>query len=453
MKRKGERRYSGPPPVYPVSLGCSKNLVDTEGALGMLSGAGIPITHDIREAGAILVNTCGFLGSAVEESVETLREMAACKRLGRPKKLLVFGCLLERKAADIQARVPEIDAVFGVKPGRPLGEWILEQLGESERRIEMAYYGIPRVLATPPHTAYLRVADGCDHECGFCIIPRMRGRLASRTIESLVQEAENLAARGVVELTLVAQDTSAYGTDLYGQPRLAELVKRLDGVEGIEWIRLHYLYPASVTDELVEVMAGARRIVPYLDMPFQHCDAKILKLMRRGGNARMLAGLVERFRAALPGLVLRTSFIVGHPGEGEAEFAALLEFVQAIQPDRVGVFRFSPEEESYSATLPERPDAAAVEQRFERLAELATEICREKNAARIGSTLRVLVDGPSNVYPDFVRARWAGQSPDVDGLVYYPRDGVESGRFAQAEILAVDGVDLFSRAAPALAAS
>ncbi|MBE7560744.1 30S ribosomal protein S12 methylthiotransferase RimO [bacterium] len=405
--------------------------MDTEGALGMLSSAGIPITQNIEEAGAILVNTCGFLGSAVEESLETLREMARYKRRGRPKKLLVFGCLMERMAETIQARVPEIDAVFGVKPGRPLGEWILEQLGESERRFELAPYGVPRLLATPPHTAYLRVADGCDHECGFCIIPRMRGRLASRTLESLVSEAEALAARGVVELTLVAQDTSAYGTDLYGRPQLPELVRRLDQIEGLTWIRLHYLYPASVTDDLSEVMATARRVVPYLDMPFQHCDAGILKLMRRGGSARMLLNLVERFRAALPGLVLRTSFIVGHPGEGEAEFDALMDFVQHIAPDRVGLFRFSPEEECPSARLPDRPPPAVVEHRFERLAELCTRLCEQRNAARVGSTLQLLVDGPSNLYPDFVRARWAGQSPDVDGLVYYPARGA-TGRFLPA---------------------
>jgi ribosomal protein S12 methylthiotransferase len=443
MKQK-KSKHKTPPPVYVVSLGCPKNLIDTEGAMGMLDGVGVPLTGDIEEAGAILVNTCGFTRQATEESLDVIRELAAQKNAGRKKKLLVFGCLMERDGQSILQAVPEIDAIFGVNPGMPLGKWLLEQLDESSQLPKLEKCGPQRLLATPPHTAYLRVADGCDHTCGFCVIPSFRGKLKSRPIEEIVEEANTLAANGALELTLIAQDTSAYGSDLYGSPMLAELLRQLDMIVSLHWIRLHYLYPATVTDELIETMASAKRVVPYLDIPFQHCDAGVLSKMRRGGNEKMLEGLVERFRAALPGLVLRTAFIVGHPGEGEAEFATLLDFVERIQPDRTGVFRFSPEEGSHSATLEGIAPADVMEERFAKLAQLTTDICERKNQALVGERMALLVDGESNIYPDHVRARWYGQSPDVDGVVYYPADGVQPGQFVAGEIVAVRDVDLFA---------
>jgi len=406
-----------------VSLGCSKNLVDTEVMLGHLDSAGCEFVQDPAEADVLVVNTCGFIDAAREESVRTILDAAALKRNGRLKRLVVAGCMVQRYRGELERELSgevdafvgldELDAIVraaGVVPGSPAAPrsdlpllargpgaprpGSAPRAGDDVRPSRYLYDArTPRRLATPPWTAFVKIAEGCDHTCSFCAIPAFRGAFRSRSVNDIVEEAAALAQRGVREINLIAQDSSQYGRDRGDRHGLAGLLRHLDAVAGLRWIRVHYLYPNSVGDDLVEAIAGLPRVVKYVDVPLQHADAAVLKRMRRGGSASSHRDLIERFRSAIPGVALRSTFIVGFPGETEAEFAALLDFVGEARLDHLGVFTYSHEEQTSARQLADDVPAAVKTERRERLMELQQHVAFERNSARIGTTSEVLVEG------------------------------------------------------------
>jgi ribosomal protein S12 methylthiotransferase len=422
---------AGKPSVCFVSLGCPKNRVDTEVMLGDAIAGDHEIVADPAAADIIVVNTCGFIGEAKEESVDTILEMARHKTEGRCRKLIVTGCLTQRYPREIADEIPEIDHIFGSGEVRKIaGALHLEPVPtpmpmDDEQRIDVApepryLYDAATVrhLAGPAFSAYVKIAEGCDRPCAFCIIPRLRGAQRSRRVDDVVREVEGLVAGGAREINLVAQDLTKYGDDLPDPPTLAALVRRVARVPGLRWVRLHYAYPTAVTDELIEVIAGEPTVAKYLDVPLQHIDDRVLKLMRRGHTARRAYQLVERLRSAIPDIVIRTTFLVGHPGETDAAFAALLDFVRAAELDRVGVFTFSSEEGTVSALLPEAVDAKLAKQRRTALMRLQRGISKKRQKALVGQELEVLVEGLSDESDLVLQGRWAGQAPEIDGVVY-----------------------------------
>ncbi len=418
--------------VHFVSLGCPKNRVDTEVMLGVSADQGYALVDAPEEADVLVVNTCGFIGEAKQESVDAILEAARQKEAGlaagRPKKLVVTGCLSQRYQDDLAKEIPEVDHFLGsadalsLAPilngeGKRLGvttepSWVYDQLS-------------PRRNSMPGYMAYVKIAEGCDRPCSFCIIPKLRGPQRSRSIESVVEEARALVGNGVREINLVAQDLSAYGHDLSNGgpkdedgPNLARLVRALDALPGLRWLRLHYLYPSSVTDELIAAMAECPRVVPYVDMPLQHIDEGLLKSMRRGYSAHVVHEVLDKLRQRIPGIVVRTTFIVGHPGETEASFASLCEFIEAQRFDRVGVFTYSHEEGTVSALLPRRVAKATAEKRRRELMRLQQGISRQAQESLVGRDLEVLVEGPSDESEYVLSGRWTGQARDIDGQVY-----------------------------------
>jgi ribosomal protein S12 methylthiotransferase len=418
-----------------VSLGCSKNLVDSEVMLGLLQGAGYRITGDVDDADAIIVNTCGFLGAAVEESLQTLSEMAARKKTGKCRAVVATGCLPQRDAQLIQMRVPEIDAILGsadfgaiveavdgaLKPKNrgfqiPQSDGGLIQLTLTPTKAHTYVYDhtTPRVRATPPWTAYLKIAEGCDHTCSFCIIPQLRGPFRSRPIESIVQEARQLAASGAKEIVLVAQDSTRYGFDLYGKMSLGALLKELSNVEELKWIRVLYAYPSQVNDEFIEALTTSPRIARYLDIPLQHASQPVLARMRRGGNADSYAKLLDKFRVLAPEIGIRTSFIVGFPGERDEHFRELCDFVKSQKFDRIGVFKFSDENSALSYGLDAKVDENVIEERYHALNLLQQKVSLQKNRTFIGKTIDVLLESEE---PGAMIGRGERDAPDVDGNV------------------------------------
>ena len=409
--------------VYFVSLGCPKNRVDTEVMLGLVEQDGLRIVGSPEEAEVIVVNTCGFIGEAKEESVDTILEMGRYKEAGSCQRLVVTGCLSQRYSGDLARELPEVDtflgsadmtaitaAVRGERRGVAVGgvpEWLYDDT-------------TPRLASTARHSAYVKIAEGCDRPCGFCIIPQLRGPQRSRTPDSVEREVRALAEGGAVEVNLVAQDLTTYGTDLNDPAiNLASLLRRLARVDGVRWLRLHYAYPTATTDELLDVIAGEERVVKYVDVPLQHVDDRMLKIMRRGHVGRAVRELVGRIRARVPGVTLRTTFIVGHPGETDESFRALVDFVEESEFDRVGVFTYSNEEGTHSATLDEIAVPAEVaEGRRRELMRVQRRISKKKMKSMVGRDIEVLVDGASEESEYLFEGRHAGQAPEVDGKVF-----------------------------------
>ncbi len=414
--------------IYFVSLGCPKNRVDTEVMLGLVDQAGLRITSAPDAADVIVVNTCGFIGAAKEESIDTILEMARWKEAGRCERLVVTGCLSQRYAGDLRRELPEVDVLMGSGEVADIVRAVRGATGDAIAAKPTYIYdhATPRLASTARHSAYVKVAEGCDRPCGFCIIPRLRGAQRSRTAEDIEAEVKALAASGAVEINLVAQDLTTWGNDL-GDPdaRLAVLVRRLgrvvDGTSA-RWIRLHYAYPTATTNELLDAIAEEPRVAKYVDVPLQHIDDGVLKAMRRGHVGKTARALVERVRARIPGVTLRTTLIVGHPGETEDAFASLAAFVEEAEFDRLGVFTYSKEEGTHSATL-EAPETRGVpareaERRRRELMRLQRRISKRKMKALVGRELEVLVEGRSEESEYLVEGRHAGQAPEIDGKVF-----------------------------------
>jgi ribosomal protein S12 methylthiotransferase len=405
-----------------VSLGCPKNLVDSEVMLGTLKAGGYAVTPDPAEADIIVVNTCTFIEPARRESVETILEMAEYKKAGRCRRLVVAGCMVQQNHDELKSAVPEIDALVGLNDIERIAEACSLEAGarfEASRSVARYLYthDAPRMLATPGHTAYVKISEGCDHTCSFCAIPSFRGLQRSRPIPSIVEEARRLARGGVVEINLIAQDTTDYGADLGDGSSAADLIKTLDDVEGLRWIRVLYAYPNRITPEFIDALASCGRVARYLDVPLQHADAAILAGMRRGGNARGHMRLVETLRRRVPGIALRTTFIVGFPGETEDRFRALCRLVQEAEFDHVGAFAYSEEKGTAAARLPDDVPAEVKEERRAALMAIQEGIAARRNRAMVGRTVDVLVDGPHEESDLILCGRTEGQAPEIDGRV------------------------------------
>ena len=416
-----------------ISLGCAKNLVNSEQMLYLMSEAGYTLVPEADGADLVIVNTCGFIDAAKSEAIDTILEMAELKKAGRLGGLIVTGCLSERYRDSISEELPEIDTVLGVGSFGSIVEAAdavmegrrLSLFGDSSAPIDE----IPRVVSTGPGWAYLRIAEGCNNFCAFCAIPFIRGRYRSRRMEDIVEEARDLAAHGVKELIVIAQDITRYGTDLYGKRSLAALCRELAKIDGVEWIRLHYLYPDQFDDELIDELASNDKIVKYLDIPIQHINDGILKAMNRRGTGGEIRALFKTLRERIPGLVLRTSLIAGLPGEGEAEFEELCEFLREARIERVGVFPFSPEEGTPAAKMP-HVDAEEAQRRADIILELQAPIMDEFCAGFVGRTLRVLCEGVDDE-TGLNTGRSYADSPDIDG------QGLFSGSAAEGEMVNV----------------
>lgn len=436
-----------PRKVHFVSLGCAKNRVDTEVMLGVTDQRGLVITADPLEAEVIVVNTCGFIGPAKEESVNTILEMARYKTEGACEKLVVAGCLTQRYADEVGAEIPEIDHLLGSSDMLKLGS-ILDQDAERMLVGNPADYTMraedPRILTQMGHSAYIKIAEGCNRSCSFCAIPGFRGKQRSRPIADLVQEATGLVAAGVREICLISQDTIAYGRDREERPNLAGLVEALADIPGLRWLRLHYLYPEKLDPALLALMDQHPTVLPYVDMPFQHASNDMLRSMRRGHGGQRLRDTVDRLRQAVPDIVLRTTFLVGHPGETDADFRELCDFLDYASPDHLGVFAYSHEEGTPAGG---RTDLVPDEVVEERQRELLTRQ-REFNAARlqqrVGSELEVLVDGLSEETDLLLEGRWWGQAPDVDGKIILTNGAAHPGEFRRAMVTAASEYDLIA---------
>jgi ribosomal protein S12 methylthiotransferase len=440
------------PKVGFVSLGCPKNLVDSEVMMGILTHGGYELTPRADEADVLVVNTCSFIEAAQKESVDTILEMAEHKKFGAARKLIVAGCLVERFRQQILEQIPEVDAVVGTGEV----ERILEAVRGDLRVLPAAppaflYHDLtPRVVTTPRHAAYIKIAEGCDHPCTFCIIPQLRGKFRSRRFASVVREAENLAAAGAREITLIGQDTTSYGEDLGLRDGLAQLLEKLAQVgdeAGLLWVRFLYAYPNRVTQKLLDTLASQPRLAKYLDMPLQHASRNLLARMKRGSNGEAFLRLLERIRATIPGVALRTSFIVGFPGETAADFDELCDFVRAAEFDWMGVFEYSDVETAESAALDGKVDAATMAGRRDQLMALQKQISRKKLRAFKGHTPTALVEGLSKDNPLVWEARLEGMAPDIDGKLYLTDIEVrgaaaEAGDAVRVEITRTDAYDL-----------
>ncbi len=418
-----------------ITLGCSKNRVDSEHLMAQLSAIGYETVfdNDDLDADVVVINTCGFIGDAKEESVDMILSAVEAKEEGLIDELYVVGCLSERYADELRYEIPDVDQYFGVRGWEALVE-ILG--GKHDPELECV-----RELSTPDHYAYLKISEGCNWRCGYCAIPLIRGKYVSVPEELLLEEARGLAAKGVKELIVIAQDTTYYGMDLYGERRLASLLSQLCGIEGIEWVRLHYTYPTDFPRDVIEVMAREPKICKYLDIPFQHIsDSQLTAMKRRHTKAEALQ-LIRELREAIPDLVLRTTLLVGYPTEGEADFEELLHFVDEIGFERLGVFPYSEEEGTYSATLEDDVPQEVKEQRAERVMALQSEISLQKNLARVGSQQRVIID---SLQGDYYIARTQYDSPEVDQEILISADEeLEVGAFYDVAISGAEEFDLY----------
>jgi ribosomal protein S12 methylthiotransferase len=466
-----------------VSLGCPKNLVDSEVMMGVLAHAGAEITPHAAEADIIVVNTCSFIEAAKQESVDAILEMARHKQEGRARKLIVAGCLVERYREEIQREIPEVDAVVGTgeleqilaaaglgpsparedaSPLRVLNSrpeaGVREQAGRFSRREWNAAApalpdylyneNTPRLLATPRHLAYIKIAEGCDHPCAFCVIPQLRGKFRSRRFESVMAEAERLAAGGVREITLIGQDTTCYGEDLGLKDGLAHLLERLAGIEGLRWVRFLYAYPNKITGRLLDTIAGHEKICSYIDVPLQHASPGVLKRMKRGGAADLYLRAIEKMRRTIPGLTLRTSFIVGFPGETAADFRELCAFVRAAEFDWMGVFAYSDEEGSPAHALPDKLPARTIESRRRQLMALQQRISRKRKRALIGQELLAVLEGSSSETELLWEARTEMHAPEIDGKLYINDFGPHTprpGEFYRCRITGAYDYDLVAQ--------
>ena len=424
-----------------ISLGCAKNQVDCERMMYRVQEAGHTVKADIVGSDVVVINTCGFIDSAKSEAIDFILQTAALKNEGLVGKILVTGCLSQRYQDEILKEMPEVDGILGTGSYTEIVPAI-DRLLEDEQVRDFGSIDAPeqetgRILTTPEHYAFLKVAEGCDNRCSYCIIPYLRGKFRSRQMDDVLYEARLLADSGVKEIIVVAQDTSRYGTDLAGgKSLLPELLRQLCAIEGFHWVRVHYLYPDEISEELIQVIASEPKIVKYLDIPIQHCNSKILQLMNRRGDGEYLRKLIATLREKIPGLVLRTSVITGLPGEGEEEFAELCEFLKDVKMERVGAFPFSPEEGT-PAALMEFVDSEIAQQRAQMVETIQSRIMDDYNASMIGRTLEVLVDGYDTEFEQYYGRTYA-DSPDIDGRVWIAtEDDISEGNFVQ---VCVDGL-------------
>jgi len=470
-----------------VSLGCPKNLVDSEVMMGLLDQAGAEITNHPELADILVVNTCSFIDKAKQESIDTILQMAQHKVSGRAQKLIVAGCLVERYRDEIRKNMPEVDAVVGTGeleailaaagleapsvPREPQlfsilpsstsraegdlresqGRFAREQWDGAQAKLPQYLYDhtTPRLLATGKSSAYIKIAEGCDHPCSFCVIPNLRGKFRSRRFASVVAEAEQLVAQGVRELTLIGQDTTCYGEDLGMKDGLAQLLDALAGIPDLKWLRFLYAYPNKVTGRLLDAIARHDNICKYLDMPLQHASGAVLKRMRRGGNADIFLKTIDRVRSTVPGVAIRSTFITGFPGETDAEFAELSDFVRAAQLDWLGAFSYSDEEGSGAFDLGEKVPARTIEARRRSLMRQQQVISRKSRARQVGRRFDLLVEGPSEETPLLWEGRTEHQAPEIDGKVYIndfgPFEHLTPGQFYQCEITESQDYDLVGR--------
>ena len=422
-----------------ITLGCSKNTVDSEHLAAQLTAMDYKVVFDSdrTDADVVVINTCGFIGDAKQESIDTILRAAQLKEAGKIEELFVVGCLSQRYADELRPELPEVDDFFGVN------DWagIVERLGAKYREENTT----KRELSTPSHYAYLKISEGCNWMCGYCAIPLIRGRHKSVPMEALLAEAEALAAKGVKELMVIAQDTTYYGVDIYGERKLAELLERLCQIEGIEWIRLHYAYPTDFPDEVIEVMAREKKICKYLDIPFQHISDNQLSAMKRRHTKEEAITLINKLRAAIPDIALRTTLLVGYPTESEADFAELVEFVRNTKFDRLGVFAYSEEEGTYSATrLTDDVPEQTKQERVDAIMRLQERVSLENNAKRIGQKMRVIIDRKEG---DFYIGRSEYDSPEVDQEIIINSGGkrLYRGRFYVVSVTDAEDYDLYAK--------
>jgi ribosomal protein S12 methylthiotransferase len=441
MRRGGGEAKRRAPAISVVNLGCPKNQVDAEVMLGQLAAAGYRIAERPEQADVIVVNTCGFVQDAKEESIQTVLEAASLKRTGRCRALVVGGCLSQRYGQELPALLPEVDAFIGTGEFPRIAEIVGATLDRSNLdRVQVSGHtalmtaALPRRRLTPPHVAYLKIAEGCDHSCRFCAIPAIRGPMQSRQREDIVAEARDLVADGVREIVLVSQDTTSYGADLGDSRGLPALLRDLLAIPALRWLRLHYLYPTRITHEVITLLADEPRLCRYLDLPLQHADGGVLKAMGRGGSADGFRRLIGRIRRTIPDITVRTSFIAGFPGETADQFAVLVRFVEEIRFDRVGVFRYSDEEGTAAVALGPKVSRRVAEARRARLMAVQEQIAEEKGQACINSVQEVLVDGPAPEFPEIQCGRTAGHAPEVDGTVYLRGPQVPPGTFVRVRI-------------------
>jgi ribosomal protein S12 methylthiotransferase len=445
--------------VAVVSLGCPKNTVDSEVMLGKLAQDHYVLVKDPAEAEVVIVNTCGFIEASKKESIDTILDMAKLKKSGHLKSLVVGGCLAHRYGDELKKELPEIDILFGLNDVENVarqiqGEPLPLHPGQAEKApllpqsLNEATYvydaSSPRFLSTPSHFAYVKISEGCDLPCTFCIIPKIRGHHRSRSLEDIEREALNLASQGVKELCLVAQDSTWYGSDRYGKPRVAELLARLAQVPGLEWVRLHYLYPSRVTDEMLKVMAQYPKLTPYFDVPLQHASDKILKAMKRIGNRELLEKLIQRIRQAVPNASIRSTFIVGFPGETEKDFEELLEFLKQSQMDYVGFFAYSQEENTPAGTMPDQVPEKIKQERMAKAYQVQEEIAEKSHQRWVGEKLRAVVESIDD--NGMVYGRTQYQAPEVDGVVLI--EGIHKtkpGQWVDIEITHTLNLDLVGK--------
>jgi ribosomal protein S12 methylthiotransferase len=467
-----------------VSLGCPKNLVDSEVMLGLAQQQGHQLTRDAADADVLVVNTCAFIDKAKQESIDAILEMAEHKKTGACRQLIVTGCMAERYREELKAEIPEIDVVLGTgevpeivnainRPasrdsgagpasrgpayvdllradGSPVGRGSRSSPGDAPTALPTYIYDAdtPRLLATPRHYAYVKIAEGCDYSCAFCIIPKLRGDYRSRTVDSIVQEARALAERGVKELLLISQDTSFYGIDRGERGGLARLLRELNRVDGLEWIRMLYLYPTTISDQVLEAVGESDKVCKYIDLPLQHASDAVLKRMKRPGTRGSYEALLDRIRTRLPGVTLRTTFIVGFPGETADDFAQLESFVETIGFDHVGVFTYSHEEGTSAHALTDDVPAVLKKQRQAKLMRLQKKIVAGRQRGRIGQQVRLLIDGPSSEHDLVLKGRLEGQAPEIDPFVYLtdcdPSE-LSPGQFVTVEIVGSREYDLIAR--------
>lgn len=433
-----------------VSLGCDKNLVDSEVMLGLLQKSGFALISDESQADVLVVNTCCFIQDAKEESIESILEMAQYKKTGNCKALIVTGCMAERYKDEILSEIPEVDGVVGTTGYESIVEVVEEILQGKKIQIfsdvnAKTSENYQRVLSTAGYFAYLKIAEGCDNRCTYCIIPQLRGKYRSRSMESLISEAKTLASQGVKELILVAQDTTRYGIDLYGEKKLPQLLKELCKIDDLKWIRLLYCYPEEITDELIDVIAEEEKVCSYLDMPIQHANTSILKRMGRRSTKEDLIHLINKLRKRIPDICLRTTLIVGFPGETDEEYEDLVQFVKDMKFDRLGVFTYSKEEGTPAAKMRGQIPKKIKEFRKDKIMKLQQAICEEKSAQCVGRTLEVIIDGKlpeENVYC----GRTYRDAPEIDGMVFVSADeDLLSGDFIKASITSSNEYDLIGR--------
>jgi ribosomal protein S12 methylthiotransferase len=436
-----------------VSLGCPKNTVDSERMLGKLAQDGYALVPDAAGADVVVINTCGFIESARQESLGVIREMLDLKRHGKVGSVVVAGCLAERQKDLLLETVPEVDQIVGVF-GREEIASVVDRAVAQQREQRSVFRPAPvraledtaRLRITPRHYAYLKISEGCDRLCTFCAIPKMRGKHVTKPIEEVIREAKELAADGVRELIVVAQDSTYYGTDLYGRPRLAELLRELDKVDGIEWIRLLYAYPEHVTDELLDTLGSAEKVIPYVDMPLQHINDRVLRRMQRRVDRAKTEDLIARWRAAVPGLTFRTTFIVGFPGETDAEFEELSDFVRGAAFDRAGVFTYSLEPDTPAARLDGHLPEGVKRERLDRLMTVQQQVAFAWSRRQVGREVEAIIDGADPEVPNHYLARSHADAPEIDGLVRVKGKNLRPGDIVRAKVTGADGYDLAARA-------